>query len=70
MSLTEILPQARALSRSDKLHLIRLLAQELAEVETGSPIEPNQSYPVWSPDRAFSAAAVMLQTLEAERARP
>jgi len=68
MSLVEVLPQVQSLSRSDKFRVIQLLAQELAENEA-SPIEANCSYPIWSPDRAFDAAAIMLQALEAEKGK-
>lgn len=63
MSLTEVLPDVQSLSRVDKLRLIHYLAEELAWDES-SLIEPEQSYPVWSPDSAFTAAAVMMQELE------
>jgi hypothetical protein len=61
-ALAELIPQAKSLSRVDKLRLIQLLAEELATDE-GAPIKANQSYPVWSPDSAFDAADVMLQAL-------
>ena len=66
MSLIEVLPEAQLLSRSDKLRLIQILAQELERGETGL-IEAGQSYPVWSPDRAFAAAATLLQALEDDK---
>jgi len=69
MSLTEVLPEVQALSRLDKIRLIRLLAQELEGDESGL-IEAGASYPVWSPDRAFSAAAALLQALEEENTQP
>jgi hypothetical protein len=56
MSLTEVLPEVQSLSRIDKIRLIQFLAQELERDESGL-IEPGRSYPIWSPDRAFSAAA-------------
>jgi hypothetical protein len=59
-ALTELIPEAKSLSR-DKLRLIQLLAEELA-----SDINANQSYAVWSPQSAFVAADVMLQTLASE----
>lgn len=61
--LAELIPEAKSLSRADKLRLIQLLAEELAENEG---IEADQSYAVWSPDRAFDAADVMLRTLSDE----
>lgn len=67
MSLIEVLPSINALSRVEKLRLIQLLAQELAEGESGSPILGGQSYPIWSPDQAFSAAETLLQTLRDDK---
>jgi hypothetical protein len=63
MSLTEVLPEVQTLSRLDKIRLIQILAQGL-EQDEGGLIEPNRSYPVWSPDRAFTAAAALLQALK------
>jgi hypothetical protein len=37
------------------------------EREKDDVIEAGRSYPVWSPDRAFTAAAALLQALEAEK---
>jgi hypothetical protein len=67
MSLTEMLPEVRSLSRLDKIRLIQFLAHELEQDES-SLIEPGRSYPVWSPDRAFTAAAALLQALQAGNA--
>jgi hypothetical protein len=66
MSLVEVLPSINSLSRVEKLRLIQLLAEELADGEGSSGILANQSYPVWSPDHAFSAAETLLQTLRSE----
>jgi hypothetical protein len=69
MSLAAVLPEVRSLSRIDKIRLIQIIAQEL-ERDESSLIEPGQSYPVWSPDRAFTAATALLQALEDEKGRP
>ena len=69
MSLSEVLPEVRGLSRLDKIRLIRFLAQEL-EQDEGDLIEAGQSYPVWSPDLAFSAAAALLKALEEDKVQP
>lgn len=69
MSLTDVLPEVESLSRLDKIRLIQILAQEL-EREESSLIEPGRSYPVWSPDQAFKAAAALLQALEDEKGQP
>ncbi len=66
MSLSELLPDVQSLSRVDKIRLIQFLAQKLERDESGL-IEANKSFPVWSPDREFSAAAALLQALEDEK---
>lgn len=66
MSLAELLPDITSLSRVEKLRLIQLLAQELAEGEDRG-IEAGRSYPVWSPDQSFAAAETLLQTLRVEK---
>lgn len=68
MSLTEMLPEVQSLSRLDKIRLIQWLAKDL-ERDESSLIEPGQSYPVWSPDKAYAAAETMLQALEEEKGR-
>ena len=70
MSFAEVLPIVRNLSRVEKLRLIRLLADDLTQIEESTPFEAGQTYPLSSPDRAYEAAAVLLQELEAERTRP
>jgi hypothetical protein len=64
-ALAELIPGAKSLSRVDKLRLIQLLAEELAGDERAE-VKSDQTYDVWSPDSAFSAADVMLQALAAE----
>jgi hypothetical protein len=68
MSLGEVLSEVQSLSRLDKIRLIQILAQEL-EREESDLIEPNRSYPLWSPDRAFAAAGSLLEALEDEKGR-
>jgi len=58
-----MLPEVQSLSRLDKIRLIQVLAQEL-EHDESDLIESGRSYPVWSPDRAFTAAEALLQALE------
>lgn len=69
MSLSEVLPEVRSLSTLDKIRLIQIVAQE-PERDARCLIEPGQSYPISSPDRAFSAAAALLSALEEDRGRP
>jgi len=70
MTFVEMLPTVRALSRLEKLRLIQLLAEDLAQIEQTTCFEAGQTYPLWSPDRAFDAAAVLLRELDAQRTRP
>lgn len=66
MSLTEVLPEVQTLSRVDKIRLIQILARDLEQNESDL-IEPGKSYPFWSPDREFGAAAALLQALEEDK---
>ena len=66
MSLAEVLPEVQSLSRLDKVRLIQILARELEENESGL-IESGRSYPISSPDCAFTAAAALLQALEEDK---
>jgi hypothetical protein len=42
------------------------MGNPLACDEEQSPIEGGQSYPVWSPERAFDAAAALMKALQDE----
>jgi hypothetical protein len=68
MTIAELLPTVRSLSRIDKLQLIQWLAADLAQADAEElcPIVPAQTYPLWSPDRAYDAAATLLQVLDEE----
>ena len=68
MTLPDVLPELRSLSRIDKIRVIQFLASEL-ENDPSELIEPGKSYPVSSPDRAFPAAAALLQALQDEKTR-
>jgi len=66
MSIAELLPEVRSLSRGEKIKLIQLLAQELGR-EEAEIIESGRDYPMWSPDSAFAAGATMLEVLAEEK---
>ena len=70
MSFVEMLPIVRSLSRLEKLQLIQLLADDLAQAEESTPLMAGRTYPLWSSDRAYEAAGVLLRELEAERTGP
>lgn len=63
MSLLDLLPHIQLLERAEKIQLIQLLARDLADAEAPPSLVAGQSYPVWSPDDAFTGAEVLLQTL-------
>jgi hypothetical protein len=50
-------------------HLKPRELEAMTFTDESSLIEPGRSYPIWSPDRAFSAAAVLLETLKHEKAQ-
>jgi hypothetical protein len=66
MSLSDVLSEVQTLSRLDKIRLIQILAQDL-ERDEAELIEPGRSYPVWSPDRAFTGAGALMEALEEEK---
>lgn len=67
MSLVELLPNIQALSRTDKLRLIQLLAADVAS-EDGIAFDVSEKIvPIWSPHDAFQGAATLLDVLNEER---
>lgn len=67
MHMTQILPELRKLKRAEKLYVMQFLVSELAQ-EEGELIGPGMAYPVWSPYKAFDAAAVLLDVLRESEA--
>jgi hypothetical protein len=63
MTLAEVLPAARRLSATDKLKLIRILAEEL-ETEDISPLEPFKTYDLPTPYDSFGAGAILMEALK------
>lgn len=62
MDLLQILPELRKLNRAQKLFIMQFLISELAQAEN-EQIQPNTSYPIWSPYDSHDAAATMLNAL-------
>jgi hypothetical protein len=60
---TELMAELRGLARPDKFYVMQLLISELAGQEE-ELLKHGQSYPVWSPYDACSAADTMLKMLE------
>lgn len=69
MSLAEVLPEVQTLSRHDKISLFEFLAKDL-ERDGYALIEAGKTYPVWSPDRAYEAAAALLDALDKDGSKP
>jgi hypothetical protein len=68
MSLAELIPVLQALPHADKLRLLQVLVFDLAQEEGVSFLDPNLTYPIWTPYHAFEAADTLLQALEADKA--
>ncbi len=64
MTLAEVLPSARLLSTTEKLQLIRILAEDLDMTEDISPLEPFKTYDLPTPYDSFGAGAILMQTLQ------
>lgn len=64
MTLSEVLPSVRQLSITEKLKLIRILAEDLEIAEDISPLEPFKTYDLPTPYNSFGAGAALMQALE------
>lgn len=64
MTLAEVLPAARRLSATEKLKLIRILAEDLEMAEDISPLEPYKTYELPTPYDCFGAGAVLMEALK------
>jgi hypothetical protein len=68
MTLAELLPDIQSLPRGDKLHLIQLLAADVAKEEQLTAGWKNTTIEIWSPFDAEEAAKTLLQVLAADKA--
>lgn len=66
MSIAELIPAVRALPRSDKFTLARLLLDDLAGEELLSTLKPGQEFPISTPEFAPEVAAQLATLLENE----
>jgi hypothetical protein len=64
MSIAEIIPAVRALPRSEKFRLVRLLLDDLAGEELLATLEQGQECPIYTPQFAPGAAALQATVLE------
>lgn len=63
MTLADILPTIRQLSATEKLKLIRILAEDLDVADNITPLEPFKTYDLPTPYDNFGAGAVLMETL-------
>jgi hypothetical protein len=66
MSIAEIIPAVRALSRSEKFQLAQLLLQDLAGEELPAMFKEGQVYPIFTPEHAPGVAAQLAQLIKTE----
>lgn len=64
MTLAEVLPSVRQLSVTEKLKLIRILAEDLDMAQDIEPLEPFKTYDLPTPYDCFGAGAVLMKTFK------
>lgn len=64
MTMAEIRPTLKSLSREEKRSLLEALSEEMAREEATALIDPNLTYEVWSPFDAHEAAAALQRFLD------
>jgi hypothetical protein len=63
MSVLELLPSLKILSRSEKLQIMQFLVQELID-EEDNVLQAGKTYNVWSPLNSHKAAEQLATLLE------
>lgn len=64
MTLAEVLPAIKQLSATEKLKLIRILAEDLDLEEDISPLEPFKTYDLPTPYDSFGAGTILMENLK------
>jgi hypothetical protein len=64
ITLAEILPAVRQLPSSEKLRLIRILAEELESNKYLFPFEQDRTYALPTPYNTFGAGELLMNTLK------
>ena len=59
----ELLGDIQKLDRTDKVHVIQILAGDLASEEEETYFRPDAAYEVWSPFDALLASEILLKIL-------
>lgn len=67
MSITQLLPALKTLSRAEKLRVMQFLVQELATEEEASLLQAGATYHIWSPLNSHKAAQTLATMLEDEQ---
>jgi hypothetical protein len=67
MTLADVLPNARKLSASEKLKLIRILVEDLDTAEDIAPLEPFKTYELPTPYDSFGAGKILMETLKQDK---
>ena len=67
MTLADVLPNARKLSASEKLKLIRILVEDLDTAENIAPLEPFKTYELPTPYDSFGAGKILMETLKQDK---
>ena len=66
MSIAEIIPEVRALSRGEKFQLAQMLLEDLASEDPPLIFKVGQVFPIYTPPYAPAAAAQLAQVLRDE----
>ena len=69
MSIAEIIPAVRELSRGEKFELAQMLLEDLARDELPAMFKEGLVYPIYTPEYVPGAAAQLAQALMEEGTR-
>jgi hypothetical protein len=69
MSITELIPAVRTLSRGEKFQLAQMLLEDLAREELPAMFKEGQVYPIYTPEFAPDAASQLARVLVEEGTR-
>jgi hypothetical protein len=69
MSMADIIPAVRELSRRDKFQLAQMLLEDLASEELPEMFKEGHVYPIYTPEYAPNAAAQLAKLLKEEGSR-
>ena len=68
MSIAEIIPAVRALSRSEKFNLAQHLLDDLAKEEMSAVFKEGHVFSIYTPEYASEAATQLAETLKEDGA--